>query len=35
LLKKDKRYTKADWVGHELNWAEPLVIHARKLIADL
>ena len=35
LLAQDERYRDADWVGKELNWAEPLIEAARKLIAEL
>jgi tetratricopeptide (TPR) repeat protein len=35
LLARDKRYANADWVGKHLDWAEPLIEEARKLIASL
>lgn len=35
LAAQDTRYKDADWVKQELNWAEPLVEEARKLIAKL
>ncbi len=34
-LVQDQRYGDADWVGKELNWIDPLVEAARKLIAEL
>lgn len=35
LIGLDTRYKDADWVKTELNWADPLVDEARKLIAEL
>jgi tetratricopeptide (TPR) repeat protein len=35
LLGMDERYRDAEWVKTELNWAEPLVEEARRLIAGL
>lgn len=35
LLNLDTRYRDVNWVRQELNWAEPLVEEARKLIAGL
>jgi tetratricopeptide (TPR) repeat protein len=35
LLAQDERYKDAKWVGKELDWAEPLVEAARKLISEL
>lgn len=35
LVEQDARFKDADWVKGELNWAEPLVNEARKLIAGL
>src|SRR5690606_28992729 len=35
LLEKNANFKDADWVGKELNWAQPLIEEARKLIAKL
>jgi tetratricopeptide (TPR) repeat protein len=35
LVELDEGYKDAEWVGKELNWAEPLVEEARKVIALL
>ncbi len=35
LLAQDQGYRDADWVGKTLNWAQPLIEAARKLIAEL
>jgi tetratricopeptide (TPR) repeat protein len=35
LLAQDERYRDADWVKQKLNWPDPLVEEARKLIAGL